>query len=777
MEDHTSRFPAARETGAVGNLLRAALRRAPGVIRPGDILAAALDSGQVGLLIPLASSLRGSGTLQDLRHSLDRHWPPAKEDADAGGEATLSIEVGRAYDRFQQLGDGRNGSAVSWFLSHVLEELGDEDRDALGELEVREAIGRLRTTDEEPVGSANPTPCLEMACGLLSCEDLTAEALYGRIEPAVTISCSDPQGDGGARNDPYESISRALYRRLHPHALITGWKGVGKTTVVRELARRAAAGDIPFLADARFLRLDCGNVAPEDSRAVLTGVFSSVTGRREVVLCLDGLGALLKRPMGGDNRHLLRGALESSSVRMIGVLSRWDFHDLIAGDAEMLETFTRVEIDEPPEDRSLEIVRQVAGQFEKEFGLSIDQRVPERAVVLSANYILSERLPAKAISIVRHVCEDADYDRAQLGKQNAAVTVSGVVDVVSGRTGIPPETLTGEAGRGDFAAALAAEVVGQKEAVGAVADELRLIKAGLTEPGKPAAVLLFAGMTGVGKTELAKRVAELYSSSRLLQTYAMGNFTEPHSVSGIIGVPPGYVGHDQGGRLINELNADPYSVFLLDEAEKAHPNVWKPFLNLFDEGWITDQRGVKAYADRAIFILTTNAGEKAIAQLSRSGRSDEEMIEKVKQALARVKHEKSSQPVFTPQMLARIGRVIVFNPLDESAMIGISRKMIDRMQRLWQRKREKRIAVPDDLIEHIGRTCHALNDKSSGKEGGRIVRRKIADLIEGRIQHEAVERRDEYARCSTIELYWNQGSTTEIGDDSRSRVDVEFRTT
>jgi ATP-dependent Clp protease ATP-binding subunit ClpA len=126
-------------------------------------------------------------------------------------------------------------------------------------------------------------------------------------------------------------------------------------------------------------------------------------------------------------------------------------------------------------------------------------------------------------------------------------------------------------------------------------------------------VLLFAGMTGVGKTELAKRIAELYSTSKRLTTYAMGNFTEPHSVSGIIGVPPGYVGHEDGGRLINELNADPYSVFLLDEAEKCHPNVWKPFLNLFDEGWIMGHRGVKAHADRAIFILTTNAGDKTIA--------------------------------------------------------------------------------------------------------------------------------------------------------------------
>ena len=167
----------------------------------------------------------------------------------------------------------------------------------------------------------------------------------------------------------------------------------------------------------------------------------------------------------------------------------------------------------------------------------------------------------------------------------------------------------------------------------------------------------------------------------------MGNYTEPHSVSGIIGVPPGYVGHEHGGRLINELNADPYSVFLLDEAEKAHPNVWKPFLNLFDEGWIEDQRGIRAHADRAIFILTTNAGDQTIAQMARSGRSEDEISEHVKNTLSRVRHERSSQPVFTPQFLARIRRILVFAPLNESAMTGICRKQVQTMQSLWKQHR------------------------------------------------------------------------------------------
>ena len=326
--------------------------------------------------------------------------------------------------------------------------------------------------------------------------------------------------------------------------------------------------------------------------------------------------------------------------------------------------------------------------------------------------------------------------------------------------------MAGESDEVDFESALTAAVMGQEEAVRQTANELRLIKAGLSEPGKPAAVLLFAGMTGVGKTELAKRIAELYSTSRRLQIYSMGNFTEPHSVSGIIGVPPGYVGHEEGGRLINELNADPYSVFLLDEAEKCHPNIWKPFLNLFDEGWIVDQRGVKAYADRAIFILTTNAGERNIAQMAKSGKPREEIAEKVKQALSRVRHERSTQPVFPPQFLSRIKRTVVFNPLDEEAMIGITQRACDRMRHLWQQKREKQIDVEADLIQSIGRRAHQLNEQINGDEGGRIVRKLVSDLIESRVQDAAMEDSDSYRRCRAIRVGSPEGSIGEEGSES-----------
>jgi ATP-dependent Clp protease ATP-binding subunit ClpA len=607
----------------------------------------------------------------------------------------------------------------------------------------------------------------------LPAEDLTAAAIAGEL-PTAVIDEPPAERDGGASaHGLFEWLTRALYRRSNRHVLLTGLKGVGKTTVVRELARRAARGEIPFLADRRFLWIDAKNVGPEDSRGCLETILRVAAEQPSTVLCLDGLDALLKRPQGGTNKPLLRAAAARPGLSIIGILSRWEFNDLIAGDAEMLELFTRIEVEEPHEEAAVAIARQNARRLEREYGLPIAESAINRAVVLASNYILNASHPAKAIRILEQCCDEKHYEITQVaGSSPAAVTADDVVRVVAGLTGIPAETLAGETGEADFVGALSAQVVGQPGPVRAVATELQLIKAGLNEPGKPASVLLLAGMTGVGKTELAKRLAELYSTSKQLNTYSMGNFTEPHTVSGIIGVPPGYVGHEQGGRLINELNADPYAVFLLDEAEKAHPNVWKPFLNLFDEGWIEDQRGVRAYADRAIFILTTNAGERQIEQMTRSGKPEEEITERVKTILSKVKQERSSQPVFTPQFLARLRRVIVFGPLDEQAMIGISRVKLTQMQRLWQQKREKSIEVPESLITHIGRRAHELNEQAQGKEGGRIVRKLITDLVEIRIQQAATQQSADYKKCSRVELGFVEPAAD--GDSAATEIEVRF---
>ncbi len=529
-------------------------------------------------------------------------------------------------------------------------------------------------------------------------------------------------------------LAAILFRSERGHPLLVGPPGIGKTYAVQEFARRAGAGTFPHLTRRRFLHIDGRHVGPSDSRACLELIFAAVRAESSLIVCLDGLAGLLRRSNGESNRPLLCSLLDRPNIRVIGIVNPWDYADLIASDAELLRYFARVDMAEPSEAETAAIVDAQARQIAAEYQLRVSPATIPWLVQATSSFLLSAHHPAKDLQVLREAGERKVFDREVRKAAVEALEQDDLAAVISDRTGIPAETILGRGGEANFEGLLTTAVVGQPRAVETVARELRLIQAGLTATDKPASVMLFAGLTGVGKTELAKRVAEIYASSRRLQVYPMGNFTEPHSVSGIIGVPPGYVGHEQGGRLVNDLNADPYSVFLLDEAEKCHPNIWKPFLNLFDEGWIIDQRGVKARADRAIFILTTNAGDRHLAQLADSGRSDEEVAEAVRQTLSRIRLERSSQPVFPAQFLSRIRRIVVFRPLDADAMIGIARRGGERLREQWRRKRNVELRVADEVWEAFGKLAHQINQSRQQQEGGRGVQKLIDELLQDRLQ-------------------------------------------
>jgi ATP-dependent Clp protease ATP-binding subunit ClpA len=579
----------------------------------------------------------------------------------------------------------------------------------------------------------------------------------------------------------FDPLCRALHRSTGNHVLITADPGAGATTLLRELARRAAGGEIPFLGRKRLVRVDGSEVEPSADGRPLHRLLDHVAGRTDLILCLDGLAGLLRGPGGTSHVRALRGALKERRVQLIGVLTSQEYDDLLAGDQALRELTTRITLTEPGRDAAVDMVRQAAAALAAEFGVAVRDGAVRRAVAMSGDYIFSQRLPLVAVKVLRRACEDLDYRRGQLGDGQDAVDADDVVRVIAEFSGVPAGQIagTGQA-RTDFEQALSGVVFGQRQAITAVAHELRRIKAGLAAlDGGPASVLLFAGLTGVGKTELAKTVAQFYSASKSLQVFPMENFTERHSVSGIIGSPPGYLGHEAGGRLINDLNSDPYCVFLLDEAEKAHPEVWRPFLHLFDEGWIIDQRGVKAHGDRAIFILTTNAGHEVIERLSRAGRPAEEIEDAVRDALYRLRSSDSGSAVFTPEFVARIKRIIVFEPLDAAAMLGIARKLTDRQRTFWREKREKELLVPEELVRHIGAEAHRRNERSGGRKGGRVVRQLLADLLDRPLLL-AQDRQEEAFRLATrIELLFTapgpDASAPDVpGPDAGPRVEVRF---
>ena len=557
-----------------------------------------------------------------------------------------------------------------------------------------------------------------------------------------------------ARTDSNSSTVKSLLSVLHRsrcrHALLVGAKGCGKTAALMLLAAEIVSGRVPLLLGYRVLFVDATNVGPEDSRAFLETLFAGLKGSQNILLLVDGVSSLFSRPGGGTNKPLLRTLLSRPGIRFAGTMQVTEFNEQVANDSLMLDHFSRVECLVPTAVELSCIVQKQQENIGVRYKLDVSQLVADRTIALTSTFLVGETEPARTIGLLERVADQRCFENQNCSDSREAISIEDVAQVLSQQTGIAAETILGQNRKRDFVSALSAAVVGQSSAVKEVAIELELIAAGLNDPNKPATVLMFAGLTGVGKTELAKQIARLYSPTGRLKVYPMGNFTEPHSVSGLIGVPPGYVGHEEGGRLVNDLLADPYSVFLLDEAEKCHPNVWKPFLTLFDEGWILDQRGRKAYGDRAIFILTTNAGDRSIAQLQRSSKSAEEISDHVRKTLSRVRHERSSQPVFPPQFLSLIRRIVIFNPLSQEAMEGISAIFFQRMTAKWLQSRGKRIEIDPQLTRWIATEACRLNDQSNGEEGGRIVQKLISEKVEYEVLKLAIEKPEIYESCSSI---------------------------
>lgn len=602
----------------------------------------------------------------------------------------------------------------------------------------------IRQEQDRSAAYAPADDLFQLPPSLAPSEDLTQKAT------AESISDDGPIRNSPAYEDVFDRICRVLHRRTAHHVLLVGERGVGQSAILAELALRIARGEIPFLDEQRVLSVDCRYVAPAESAPRLAAILGYLAEAENLIIDLDGFGKLLRGEGGRNNLPLLLSILSRMSCRVIGRMTPQDYDDLIAGDSDAQEFFARVDVAEPDPETAVELVRCYGDNLMDQYSVRIDEPVIRSAVSLSANYVFSERLPAKAVKILQSVCEDIDYERELKGSLRAAVTVDDVVTAVSLASGVPEETLRGIVERSDYEASLRESIVGQDHVIRDMATELGLIKSGLNDAGKPASVVMFVGQTGTGKTETAKALARLYSQSKRLKTYTLGNFIEPHSVSGIIGVPPGYVGHDAGGPLIRELNSDPYGVFLLDEADKAHPDVLQPFLNLFDEGWIVDQRGVKAYANHAIFILTTNVGQKMIADMASKGQTPAEMATRMQEALSQIKHAKANRPVFSPEFLARIKRVIVFNPLDEPAMEGICRKLIRELHDHWRDNRGKRLAVAEHHIAALAAESHRRNKASNGKEGGRIARKLISEFVDAPIQRAITDRLEEYRECECV---------------------------
>jgi ATP-dependent Clp protease ATP-binding subunit ClpC len=444
--------------------------------------------------------------------------------------------------------------------------------------------------------------------------DLTELARQGKLDPVI------------GRDTEIERVTSILARRSKNNPCLVGEPGVGKTAVVEGLAQRIAAGNVPSaLRNKRLLALSLGPlVAGTKYRGEFEGRVKRILeevkrSARDVVLFIDelhtlvGAGAAEGAPL--DLSSMIKPELARGDLQCIGATTFDEYRKHIESDAALERRFQPVMVEEPSIEQTIEILRGLRARYAAHHNVTISDAAIDAAAQLSARYIADRFLPDKAIDLIDEAA--ASVALANKGAvDRPAVTPGHVAAVVTRWTGIPQSSLTeSQANRLlELETLLAKRVVGQDRAIGAVANAIRRARTGLHDPRKPLGTFLFRGPSGVGKTELAKALAEaLFGSEAALVRVDLSEYTEPHTISRLLGAPPGYQGHEEAGQLTEAVRRRPYCVVLFDELEKAHPDVAAILLQILDEGRVTDAKGRTIDFRHAIIILTTNLQDDELA--------------------------------------------------------------------------------------------------------------------------------------------------------------------
>lgn len=528
------------------------------------------------------------------------------------------------------------------------------------------------------------------------------------------------------RDKEIEELIGILCRKNKNNPALIGEPGVGKTAIVEALAQRIASDDVPpQLANKRLLSFNMGNLVSGtkyrgEFEERMRDLLREIQARDDIIVFIDEMHTIVGAGAAEgaiDASNILKPALGRGEIQLIGATTLTEYRKYIEADAALARRFRPVMVEEPSVEDALAILKALKHGLERHHRLEITDDALAEAIRMSVRYLPDLFLPDKAIDLIDEAASHAVLKAQKCSRtkrNNATVTDEDVAWAVSARTGIPVTRLT--ANERDrllnLEFILGSKVIGQTEAVKTVADAVRRGMSKICDERRPTACMLFTGPTGVGKTELCKVLAEeVYGSSTAMIRLDMSEYMEKHSVSQLIGAPPGYVGHERGGKLTEAIHRRPYSLVLLDEIEKAHPDVANILLQIMEEGELTDSMGRKVSFRNAIIVMTANIGSGATSRVGFCSDGKKSVI------------MDELRNYFKPELLGRLDKVVCFNPLSESAMNVIVQKYLtalcERMDSMGI-KLEFSECLPQHILSH----CNISN-------GARELRHQVQEMIEG----------------------------------------------
>ena len=540
------------------------------------------------------------------------------------------------------------------------------------------------------------------------CVNLNEKARNGRIDPLI------------GRMAEVNRTIQILCRRSKNNPLYVGDPGVGKTAIAEGLAKRIVEKQVPeALQDATIFSLDMGTLLAGtryrgDFEERLKQVVKELEDFPGAVLFIDeihtviGAGATSGGAMDASN--LLKPALSSGAIRCIGSTTYKEYRQFFEKDRALVRRFQKIDVNEPSIDDAIDIMKGLKPYFEEFHHLRYTNDAIKAAVELSARYITDRKLPDKAIDVIDET--GAAQMLLPLSKRRKLITEKEIEATIATMARIPPKTVSrdDEATLANLQTELAAVVYGQELAMEALASAIKLARAGLREPNKPIGSYLFSGPTGVGKTEAAKQLAA--SLGVELLRFDMSEYMERHTVSRLIGAPPGYVGFDQGGLLTDQVDQHPYCVLLLDEIEKAHPDIYNILLQVMDNGSLTDNNGKKIDFRNVILIMTTNAGASDAARAAigfGSVKREGDEIEAINK-------------LFTPEFRNRLDAIIPFSSLPMSVVHKVVQKFVMQLESQLA-ERHVTFELTDEATQWLSEKGY--DDKMGARPLGRIIQEHI----------------------------------------------------